>query len=103
MGFGWESVVWSCFFFKQKTAYEMRISDWSSDGCSSVLWFEWEGFCSLFNLMGCEFSSWQSATTKCAENPSRYERLATECHRLELLMSAQSRSILQSPRPANGF
>src|SRR3546814_16860927 len=23
------------FFFKQKTAYEMRISDWSSDGCSS--------------------------------------------------------------------
>src|SRR3546814_1212986 len=26
------------FFFKQKTAYEMRISDWSSDGCSSDLW-----------------------------------------------------------------
>src|SRR3546814_10523483 len=26
-----------CFFFKQKTAYEMRISDWSSDGCSSDL------------------------------------------------------------------
>src|SRR3546814_12337054 len=32
------------FFFKQKTAYEMRISDWSSDVCSSdlgvtALWF----------------------------------------------------------------
>src|SRR3546814_4344961 len=27
----------SCFFYKQKTAYEMRISDWSSDGCSSDL------------------------------------------------------------------
>src|SRR3546814_20385476 len=28
----------SCFFFfKQKTAYEMRISDWSSDVCSSDL------------------------------------------------------------------
>src|SRR3546814_484844 len=29
-----------CFFFlfKQKTAYEMRISDWSSDVCSSDLW-----------------------------------------------------------------
>src|SRR3546814_6623837 len=26
-----------CFFFKQKTAYEMRISDWSSDACSSDL------------------------------------------------------------------
>src|SRR3546814_6193827 len=36
--------VWLCvfylflfFFFKQKTAYEMRISDWSSDVCSSDL------------------------------------------------------------------
>src|SRR3546814_2610016 len=33
------SVVDMCFvfFFKQKTAYEMRISDWSSDVCSSDL------------------------------------------------------------------
>src|SRR3546814_1478728 len=30
------SVV-AVFFFKQKTAYEMRISDWSSDVCSSDL------------------------------------------------------------------
>src|SRR3546814_8391102 len=34
-------VVWcdafDCFFFKQKTVYEMRISDWSSDVCSSDL------------------------------------------------------------------
>src|SRR3546814_19193841 len=40
-------IVWVCtlfvlfllcfFFFKQKTAYEMRISDWSSDVCSSDL------------------------------------------------------------------
>src|SRR3546814_7363262 len=29
--------VLRCFFFKQKTAYEMRISDWSSDVCSSDL------------------------------------------------------------------
>src|SRR3546814_4048791 len=28
---------WYVFFFKQKTAYEMRISDWSSDVCSSDL------------------------------------------------------------------
>src|SRR3546814_3934744 len=28
------------FFFKQKTAYEMRISDWSSDVCSSDLGHE---------------------------------------------------------------
>src|SRR3546814_6012787 len=37
------AVVWLyvvidvCFLFKQKTAYEMRISDWSSDVCSSDL------------------------------------------------------------------
>src|SRR3546814_3314651 len=32
-------MFFSCrlFFFKQKTAYEMRISDWSSDVCSSDL------------------------------------------------------------------
>src|SRR3546814_12529737 len=29
--------VFVFFFFKQKTAYEMRISDWSSDVCSSDL------------------------------------------------------------------
>src|SRR3546814_3905828 len=34
------SVLSFCvFFFKQKTAYEMRISDWSSDVCSSDLFF----------------------------------------------------------------
>src|SRR3546814_1877991 len=31
------------FFFKQKTAYEMRISDWSSDVCSSDLWSRRDG------------------------------------------------------------
>src|SRR3546814_6052314 len=35
----WSLCVALCcfFFFKQKTAYEMRISDWSSDVCSSDL------------------------------------------------------------------
>src|SRR3546814_6342622 len=31
------SSCFSFFFFKQKTSYEMRISDWSSDVCSSDL------------------------------------------------------------------
>src|SRR3546814_1066750 len=31
-------MIYFVFFFKQKTAYEMRISDWSSDVCSSDLW-----------------------------------------------------------------
>src|SRR3546814_1725376 len=30
-------MIYLFFFFKQKTAYEMRISDWSSDVCSSDL------------------------------------------------------------------
>src|SRR3546814_10644156 len=35
------------FFFKQKTAYEMRISDWSSDVCSSDLAFGLQLYFSL--------------------------------------------------------
>src|SRR3546814_4124806 len=31
------SIIFVFFFFKQKTAYEMRIRDWSSDVCSSDL------------------------------------------------------------------
>src|SRR3546814_14063428 len=47
------------FFFKQKTAYEMRISDWSSDVCSSdLLWFPARcRFCGIlvnFDQMGSE-------------------------------------------------
>src|SRR3546814_2103855 len=34
---GAASIHGPVFFFKQKTAYEMRISDWSSDVCSSDL------------------------------------------------------------------
>src|SRR3546814_3434680 len=38
------------FFFKQKTAYEMRISDWSSDVCSSDLLLANHLIPSLFRL-----------------------------------------------------
>src|SRR3546814_19957758 len=37
MIYGW--FVFFFFFFKQKTSYDMRISDWSSDVCSSDLVF----------------------------------------------------------------
>src|SRR3546814_9360926 len=39
------------FFFKQKTAYELRISDWSSDVCSSDLRFAWRGDLFEFTLL----------------------------------------------------
>src|SRR3546814_5808333 len=37
MFYSWPWLCCLFFFFKQKTAYEMRISDWSSDVCSSDL------------------------------------------------------------------
>src|SRR3546814_113425 len=40
----------SFFFFKQKTAYEMRISDWSSDVCSSDLSVQGSHLCSYAPL-----------------------------------------------------
>src|SRR3546814_5668863 len=49
------------FFFKQKTAYELRISDWSSDVCSSDLIRKvtvtvYEGRVLLTGVVGTEFS-----------------------------------------------
>src|SRR3546814_10048506 len=45
--------IWFVFFFKQKTAYEMRISDWSSDVCSSDLWtMLWHVNTNLFRKAG---------------------------------------------------
>src|SRR3546814_2611801 len=35
-------LVFFIFCFKQTTAYEMRISDWSSDVCSSDLKYDWQ-------------------------------------------------------------
>src|SRR3546814_8341139 len=40
------------FFFKQKTAYEVRISDWSSDVCSSDLRCGREHFRDVFREAG---------------------------------------------------
>src|SRR3546814_6194417 len=40
------------FFFRQKTPYEMRIRDWSSDVCSSELGFS-QGACLASHFMWC--------------------------------------------------
>src|SRR3546814_8372438 len=47
--FSWSELVscsacLACFFFKQKTAYEMRISDWSSDVCFRSKFHEFHVF-----------------------------------------------------------
>src|SRR3546814_6242880 len=53
------------FFFKQKTAYEMRISDWSSDVCSSDLERgDWD-----------EFQDWAEFVSEPARSPEAVEPL----------------------------
>src|SRR3546814_15534101 len=44
-------LIFFFFFFKQKTAYEMRISDWSSDVCSSDLQCHYVHFYSLGQVL----------------------------------------------------
>src|SRR3546814_9551444 len=70
-------VVLFIFFFKQKTAYEMRISDWSSDVCSSDLAVSRgrEPCCAPSASRSpdapCQRSAWASAATK-ARSTSSY-------------------------------
>src|SRR3546814_2556077 len=45
------------FFFKQKTAYEMRISDWSSDVCSSDL-YRWVVPSGRSRILGLDGYGW---------------------------------------------
>src|SRR3546814_13309026 len=69
------------FFFKQKTAYEMRISDWSSDVCSSELGIV-EGILDprfLIARHGDEFGSAEVVTDRPAHDAeARAERLGHE-------------------------
>src|SRR3546814_10346624 len=48
-----------CFFCKQKTAYDMRISDWSSDVCSSDLPIEVSGLYHSFFVLAGSFAAEQ--------------------------------------------
>src|SRR3546814_1892493 len=57
-------VVFVVFFFKQKTAYEMRISDWSSDVCSSDLISSVSAtFWSIRRRETPSWASWRSSAT----------------------------------------
>src|SRR3546814_2350626 len=50
-------VMWAFFFFKQKTAYEMRISDWISEVCSSDLIVQSNLLAELESLVICPITS----------------------------------------------
>src|SRR3546814_5085171 len=65
------------FFFKQKTAYELRISDWSSDVCSSDLCSQdFLGDLAVFRNGAVGLQDWQDG----------FERVAVDlCHALHFL------------------
>src|SRR3546814_7943402 len=71
------------FFFKQKTAYEMRISDWSSDVCSSDLATIYRGM--------------DIGTAK----PSRSEQASMPHHLLDIRDPAESYSAAEFQRDAS--
>src|SRR3546814_7691805 len=79
-------VLMVVFFFKQKTAYEMRISDWSSDVCSSDLRLK---------------ANWISVLTP---GPRSVEVKADFPGRLDLLAQAgvRLRDLFQNLRPLAG-
>src|SRR3546814_3113399 len=70
------SFIFVVFFFKQKTAYEMRISDWSSDVCSSDLRSE-PGSIQAFLLSGLfDLTEAQLDRSRAAEDQHRHAQAA---------------------------
>src|SRR3546814_5970815 len=78
------------FFFKQKTAYEMRISDWSSDVCSSDLVY---GGGYLLNTLKSVFSALQ---VKSRGDQHRYLALVHDYGRLVSQMEDRKSTRLNS-------
>src|SRR3546814_11221762 len=70
------------YFFKQKTAYEMRISDWSSDVCSSDL---------ELRLVGCQIKCRVGNVPGVAHLPHRHPRVALGDQRRGVAALALSR------------
>src|SRR3546814_11883302 len=61
---------WCVVFFKQKTSYEMRISDWSSDVCSSDL---------TPSRASCPYSASSTAETRCLRSSATSRAACTRC------------------------
>src|SRR3546814_19511396 len=76
-------------FFKQKTAYEMRISDWSSDVCSSDLEDQrsparWREFCGTGDHVGRSAAKPEAChEAKCQQHPPIGGPSGGDCERAE--------------------
>src|SRR3546814_5500756 len=82
------------FFFKQKTAYEMRISDWSSDVCSSDLLIASEPDIAKVPIM-IDSSKWEviEAGLKCVQGKAIVNSISLKEGEAPFL--AQARKILR--------
>src|SRR3546814_16233897 len=88
------------FFFKQKTAYEMRISDWSSDVCSSDL-IEYAPFNDPDNgrsalLVECG-QHWARSAGEVALDPALYFLKALDV--IDPAFAEEHLTLRQPPRP----
>src|SRR3546814_8859031 len=91
------------FFFKQKTAYEMRISDWSSDVCSSDLAGFESGHAygkSLRTVKSCVGSTWcrygvQDSATLAIDLENRYKGLRSP-HKIKFAVSGCTRECAEA-------
>src|SRR3546814_5690129 len=95
--------VYFVFFFKQKTAYEMRISDWSSDVCSSDLWLAAHIATAVATYGLCTIAAVASAAVFLQERalkrrrPNSFTRMlpsVADAERLEVRLLAASEVIL---------
>src|SRR3546814_15349251 len=104
------------FFFKQKTAYEMRISDWSSDVCSSDLTFivgangrpltkesfgnEFKAACKAAGVPGSAHGVRKIAATRAADNGATEAQLMAIFGWTDTNMAAHYTRTANRQRPA---
>src|SRR3546814_9244177 len=83
------------FFFKQKTAYEMRISDWSSDVCSSDLYFRRKLIAWKDDILRESNQTLQHLQEDTSQEPDIADRASTETDRaLELRTRDRQRKLI---------
>src|SRR3546814_13684438 len=78
-------VILLFFFFKQKTAYEMRISDWSSDVCSSDLRRARQATESASNSMTTSSATASAPMMRLPANGGRFARVTSWCRQTTAL------------------